>query len=167
MSLRARPLPECLHVYSATRRAEPLTGSELARSARPDRRGDVVAATALGIVAFLYRYLTFTEFSNDHYVNLSRAQQWLLGDWPVRDFVDPGMPLTYALSAVVQWMSGPSLHAELLLIAAAFAAATVLTYVAAARVSGSIWLGVLAALVTLIVYPVSYSYPKLLPYAAA
>jgi hypothetical protein len=154
-------------VYSGTHRAEIARHRGAAGSTGLERRRDVVASVAVAVVGFAYRYLTFTEFSNDHYVNLSRSQQWLFGDWPVRDFVDPGMPLTYALSAAVQWVSGPSLHAELLLISATFAAAAVLTYVVAARVSGSTWLGVVAALVTLLVYPVSYSYPKLLPYAAA
>ena len=32
---------------------------------------------------------------DDHFVMLARAQQVLYGDWPVRDFEDPGQPLFY------------------------------------------------------------------------
>lgn len=124
------------------------------------------AAAALGVVAFGYRYLSYSEFSNDHYVHLSRAQQWLAGEWPVKDFVDPGMPLMYALSAAAQSIS-PGLHTELLLICAAFAAATALSMLVAARMADSLAIGVLAALVPLAAAPMSYSYPKMLPYAAA
>ena len=50
-------------------------------------------AVALGMCCFAYRYLAYSGFPNDHFVTLSRAQQILLGEVPVRDFVDPGLPL--------------------------------------------------------------------------
>ena len=47
------------------------------------------------VATFVWRFLTFTGFSNDHYAHLALAQQMLLGERPIRDFSDPGWPLTY------------------------------------------------------------------------
>jgi len=52
-------------------------------------------AFAVGLAAFAFRYLTISPIENDHFVMLARAQQALYGDWPVRDFEDPGQPLFY------------------------------------------------------------------------
>ena len=57
------------------------------------RSGETVAVVALFLVAVVWRFLTFTGFSNDHYAHLAMAQQVLLGDRPIRDFADPGWPL--------------------------------------------------------------------------
>ena len=46
-----------------------------------------------------WRFVTFTGFTNDHYVHLALAQQMLMGDRPIRDFADSGWPLMYLLSA--------------------------------------------------------------------
>lgn len=127
----------------------------------------VTAVGVLGLATFGYRYLSFQEFSNDHFVHLALAQQITLGALPVRDFVDPGLPLMAALSAVAQVLLGSGLHAELVLISCAFAVASALTGFIAARASGSIAIGLAAGMLPLLVYPASYSYPKLLPYAAA
>ena len=63
-------------------------------------RGVAVAVTAIVTFAatLAWRVLTFPGFQNDHYVHLARAQQLLFGDLPIRDFVDPGMPLMYLVS---------------------------------------------------------------------
>ena len=45
--------------------------------------------------------MTFTGFTNDHYVHLALAQQTLLGDRPVRDFGDSGWPLILAVGRAV------------------------------------------------------------------
>ena len=55
----------------------------------------------------------------------------MVGAWPIRDFVDPDMPLTYAVSAAVQWLLDPGLHPELVLMCVLFTALTILTAVAA------------------------------------
>src|SRR4051812_38398523 len=52
-------------------------------------------AFAFALLAFVFRYLTLGSLENDHFVLLARAQQVLGGDWPVRDFEDPGQPLFY------------------------------------------------------------------------
>ena len=61
-----------------------------------------------------------------------------------------------------------TLHAvpELLWIALAFALAATLSFTAAYWMTRSITLALIGTLVTVVAYPVSYSYPKLLPYAA-
>ena len=125
-----------------------------------------LAAAAIGLLAFGYRYLSYNGFPNDHFVHLATAQQMMMGELPVRDYVERGIPLMSALSALAQAALGEGLHTEVVLIAAAFAAAASLTFLTAVSISGSILIGAAAAAVTLLVHPVSYSYPKLLAYAA-
>ena len=122
-------------------------------------------ATALAAATYAYRYLAFESFSNDHFVHLAAAQQMTFGALPVRDFVEHGLPLTEALSTAAQ-LAAPGLLTEVWLVAVAFAAAALLTAIVATRVSGSVAIGIMAAAVTVVAHPVSYSYPKLLPYAA-
>ena len=85
-----------------------------------------------------WRFLTFTGFTNDHYAHLALAQQWLLGDRPVRDFTDPGWPLTYLLSAAAWRVAGDAMWVEWALAATALAIAAACTVIAAHRLSGSL-----------------------------
>jgi len=119
-------------------------------------------AVALAVVVFFYRYLSFTDFANDHFVHLSMAQQIGFGALPVRDFVERGLPLMTLVSAAGQSMLGDGLMAEVIVIATAYAAAAVMAYAAAIRLSGSVLVAAAATLVPVLVFPVSYSYPKLL-----
>jgi hypothetical protein len=116
---------------------------------------------ALAVVAFFYRYLSFTDFSNDHFVHLSMAQQVGFGALPVRDFVERGFPLMTLVSAAGQSMFGDGLMAEVIVIASAYAASAVMAYAAAIRLSGSVLVAAAVTLVPVLVFPVSYSYPKL------
>jgi hypothetical protein len=125
------------------------------------------AGAAIFVLAVCFRFLTLVSFSNDEFVALASAQQLLFGEWPTRDFFDPGMPLAYVVSAVFQLMFGRSLFAEGILTAVALAAAAVLTVVAAKRLSGSLTIGVVTALLEILIFPRGYSYPKMLLYAAA
>jgi len=88
-------------------------------------------------LTFAYRYLSFTDFSNDHFVHLSVAQQITMGDLPVRDFVERGLPLMPLISAAGQVLFGEGLRSELWVIAIAYGAAAALTYVVAMQMSGS------------------------------
>ena len=121
----------------------------------------VFAATAA------LRFLSLVGFTNDQYISLAGAQQMLLGDWPTRDFLDPGLPLAYAASAAAQVVFGRNLFAEAILTSAAFGLAAALTVVAARRLSGSLLVGIVAAVFEVAIFPRGYSYPKLLLYAAA
>jgi hypothetical protein len=108
-----------------------------------------------------------TGFTNDHFLHLANAQQMLLGEWPTRDFLDPGLPLMYATSALAQLVLGRTLLAEGVLVSLAFAGAAVLTALAVRQLTGSRVLAVLAAVLEVAIVPRAYGYPKLLLYAAA
>ena len=60
-------------------------------------RAVAIAAFAAAALTIGWRFLSFVGFSNDHYVISARAFQMLLGEWPIRDFADPGMPLMYTV----------------------------------------------------------------------
>ena len=124
-------------------------------------------AGALFVLAFAFRFFSYTGFANDHFVHLARAQQMLLGAWPVRDFVDPGMPLMYGVSAIGLLLFGHNLLGEALIVFSALAGAAVLSLHAARTLSGSLPLAAAAILLQVALYPHSYGYPKLLLSAAA
>ena len=125
----------------------------------------VVGAVLLFAASLAWRFLTFNGFSNDHYGHLALAQQMLLGDRPVRDFFDPGWPLTYLLSAVAWFVAGSAMGTEWALTAVAFAIGAVCTVGAAYRLSVSLPIAVLVTVIEILIYPRSYSYPKVLAYA--
>jgi hypothetical protein len=134
-----------------------------------ERRVAGVAAASIGVfvATFVWRFLTFTGFSNDHYAHLALAQQMLLGERPIRDFSDPGWPLTYAISAVAWYLMGDTMAVEWAIVTTGFAAGAALTVVAAHRLSGSLPVAVFLAALELVIFPRTYSYPKLLMYGAA
>jgi len=129
-----------------------------------------VATWALALViaagTFAFRYLSFREFGNDHFIHLTQAQQITKGSLPVRDYVERGIPLMAVTSAAAQVGLGDGLRAEVLLVAGAYALAAGLTFVVAAAVSQSWLLAFLVSLPPILIYPVGYAYPKLLIYAA-
>ena len=127
----------------------------------------IACAAAAAIVSVAWRFLTFAGFNNDHYVHLARAYQMVRGDLPVRDFVDPGMPLTYVVSAAARTVLGPAPLTEWLVVATAFAIAAACTLVAAARLSRSLVIALVVTFLTIIANTRSYGYPKLLLYAIA
>lgn len=128
-------------------------------------------ASAIAIafaVAAGFRFLGLRNgFPNDHFVHLVGAQQILLGAWPTRDFVDPGQPLMFGLSALAERVLGSTLFAEGVLVALAFGAGAAFTVAAVARLTGSVLLGLLAAAFEVAIFPRTYGYPKILIYAAA
>jgi len=95
----------------------------------------VCAAIGVALLTAAWRFLTFTGFNNDHYIYLAGAQQIVLGEWPIRDFVDPGWPLMYGVSAVARLLFGRELWVELLVVASAFAIGAGFTLTAAASVA--------------------------------
>jgi hypothetical protein len=122
----------------------------------------VIGALGIALLTIAYRYLSFTDFSNDHFVHLSVAQQITMGDLPVRDFVERGLPLMPLISAAGQVLLGEGLRSELWVIAIAYGIAAALTYAISVHMSGSATVAAFGALLPVAVYPVSYSYPKLL-----
>ena len=132
-------------------------------------RGRLAAGLAalLGVSCFLYRYLTFRGFSNDHFLHVARAQQMLLGELPIRDFLDPGMPLMYALSAAAQALFGRMLLPEAFLVFGSLGLAAALTCWAIVRLTGSFTLAAVLTLLQILVFPHSYGFPKILLYPIA
>ena len=132
-----------------------------------DRLQAAGAAVCMAACTLAWHFLTFSGFNNDHYVHVARGYQMLLGDLPVRDFVDPGEPLMYAVSAGARALFGPALGTEWMVVAGAFAVAAAYTVTAAARLSGSVAVALLIASLQVAISPRSFAYPKILVYAAA
>lgn len=123
-------------------------------------------AMLVGALAAIFRLLSLRGLPNDHYMHMVWAQQLLSGELPGRDFVDPGMPLTYTLSAAIQyWWPGP--FSEAVLGIAMLAVASGVTCLLTARLTGSVTVGAVAGLFLTATYPRLYSYPKLLVPAVA
>ena len=125
------------------------------------------AALIFFVLVASLRFLSLTGFPDDHYVHLAGAQQMLHGEWPSRDFVDLGAPLTYAISAAAQAIFGQRQLTEALLMALAFGLGAVLTIRAGVALTGSVLLAMAAALIEVLVYPRTYGYPKIVLYAMA
>jgi hypothetical protein len=127
----------------------------------------VIGMALVGIVTFAFRWLSLTSITNDHFDHVARAYQLRLGDWPVRDFVDPGLPLTYLLSAAIHAIVGHPFLAETVLFVSGFALAAALSFRLAVLASGSASIAVVATALQVAAYPRSYGYPKLVVYALA
>jgi hypothetical protein len=124
----------------------------------------VAVALLVGAVAFLYRFLGHDGFSNDHFVHLSRAQAMLLGDWPIRDYTEEGVPLTVLMSAAAQRLVGEAPFAELLWVTTSIAIAAAVTCWLVSELTRSRLLGVFAAALQVAIMPRLYSHPKMLVY---
>ncbi len=127
----------------------------------------VILAVVVPLTA-CYRFLALGEgFPNDHFVYITGGWQMLFGEWPTRDWVDPGLPLMFLSSAVAQRVFGTTLFAEALLVSVAFGVGAALTVAAVKELTGSTWLAVLVGVLEVVAFPRTYSYPKVLAYAAA
>lgn len=117
------------------------------------------AAVAMGVLTLALRWLSLRNLPNDHYMHLVWANEILAGQVPGRDFVDPGMPLMYGLSAAVQrvW---PTPFADAMLWIVLLAMATGAVCLITARLTGSTIVGILSALIALALEPRLYSVPK-------
>lgn len=133
---------------------------------RTSHLGTLTAVALIAIIAFFYRYLTL-EFTNDHFVHLSRAFQIVKGEVPLRDFFDPGLILQYYASAAVLLWSGHNLFGEALLTAGFIALGSALTFVAAKWFSRSYTIAVVATMIGILAMPRLYSYPKVVFYVLA
>ena len=115
-------------------------------------------AVAVFAITWIFRWLTI-DFTNDHFVHLSRARQILLGEVPVRDFFDPGLPLHYYASAAAMMISGQNLLGEAVLTVTLVALGAALTFYLSARTSQSILLASVATSVAVALFPRLYNYP--------
>jgi hypothetical protein len=126
-----------------------------------------ITAAAIFLLAALWQFLTYNGFPNDHYFHVARARQMLLGEWPVRDFVDPGAPLQYVISAASRWMFGDVAGPELLVVALGVAVGAAATVICASWLSRSLVIAAAVAVLEILASPRSYSYPKMLLYGLA
>ncbi len=118
-------------------------------------------------MSFLFRIMEQPALTNDFFMHVVGGRQMLLGDWPVRDFVDLGLPLMYATSALAEWLGGPTLLSEVTVALVFMSLGAVLVFVLATQASGSRVIGLLVTLPVVLVAPRLYAYPKLFCYTLA
>ncbi len=109
-----------------------------------------------------FRFLASEGFSDDDYVHLAGAQQMLFGDLPSRDFLDPGHPLMFVVSAIGQALLGHSFLSEVLVVGLMFGLTAAATAWSVERLTGSRALGSCAALIGVASFPSLHNYPKVL-----
>jgi hypothetical protein len=126
------------------------------------RLSPAAAATLVASAAFVFGYLTTGAIDNDHFVMLARAFQVLYGNWPVRDFVDPGQPLAYLVSSAAAAVFGPTLLVNVVLSLLFLAATAAITYLLALRATGSAIAALVAAALAIVFYPRLYNTTKLI-----
>jgi hypothetical protein len=127
------------------------------------------ALAAVFISSWFFRFNdpdgSFAGLTDDHFFYVVRGWQILLGDLPVRDFVDHGAPLYYYIAAGVQQVFGRGTLPELLFSVTMLSIGATLTCWLATRASGSLMLGLFAAIFQILLAPRFYNYPKILAYA--
>src|SRR5258706_1072819 len=128
----------------------------------PPRLSPVAAGALAGAAAFAYVFLASGAIENDHFVVLARAHQVLYGDWPVRDFEDPGLPLASLVSSAAAAIFGPTVFVNVILSLLLFALTVALVYVLASGASGSASVSCVAAAVTIAIFPRLYNATKVL-----
>jgi hypothetical protein len=119
-------------------------------------------AVIVGTAAFATRYALTGAIENDHFVTFARAVQVLYGDWPVRDFEDPGFPLSYLLSTAVAAVFGPSLLVNVLLCILLLAVTSAFTYLLVFRATESQIAAIVAGALTVVVSPRLYNATKVI-----
>jgi len=119
----------------------------------------------MAVAAFVWHVILMSGAANDNFMHMSMAQQWLGGDWPVRDFFDNGRVLQYSLSALAQLTIGDRLLGEALIVGLTWAIATYLVFVLVRQLTNSIPAAFLAALLLIVAGARGYSYPKGIVYA--
>jgi hypothetical protein len=122
---------------------------------------------ALALSAAVWHAILMTSATNDNFLHLTLARQWLSGDLPVRDFFDQASILQYAISAVAQVIAGDRLISEALVVGFAWAISTYLVFELVRRLTGYTVVATLASLLLITAGARGYSYPKGLIYAVA
>ncbi|HLG54995.1 MAG TPA: hypothetical protein VI485_06665 [Vicinamibacterales bacterium] len=135
----------------------------------------LIVATLLFVLVALYRFDAlggaFGGFDNDHFLHFAYAKQVQAGEQPLRDFQDAGLQgarpsLTYELSAAAQRYFGNNLRSEAWLTVGGVALGAAVTVVAASQIAP--WpLALLMALLSALISPKLYGYPKVLVLSVA
>ena len=140
------------------------------------RREVVVTVVAVLLFAwvFLYRFNTLGGalggFDNDHFLYMTLAKQVEAGEQPLRDFIDgvhgARPSLTYELSAGAQRLFGDNLRSEAWLTVTGVALGATVTFLAGSLMAPWPW-AFSTALVSALLSPKLYGYPKVLVTAVA
>lgn len=130
-----------------------------------------VLAVVAGMLTFVLRYNTpegaFGGLTDDHFFFATQAWQMLFGEWPDRDYFEPGAPLTLGISAALQATLGRSVWSEYVFCVTALAVGAAGTVALATQASRSLVLGALAGLFQFALLTRLYGYPKVVVYVAA
>ena len=135
--------------------------------ARDHHRYAVVQPIVLGILWLAAFVLTVSSFVfyNDSFDRIARARQIArYGEWPFRDFLDPGYFMTEFVSAGLQRLLGDSLLGDVLLSSVGIATGAVLVAALSLRVSQSLITALAASLLALLALPRGYDFDKVLFY---
>ena len=141
--------------------------------AAPIGRGGFSVVTRLVLVcgvfvaSFLFRFLLQPELNNDFFMHVVRGRQMMLGELPVRDFVDPGLPMMYVVSAFAEAVGGYSLLSEVSASLIFLALGAVLVFLLATEASRSQIIGLLVTVMVVAISPRLYGYPKIFCYPLA
>jgi len=115
---------------------------------------------------FVLRWLTL-DLDNDYFMHMAWAADMLRGQWPVRDFVEPGFPLQTWLAYAGLRFGGYQLSWEGVIACAFISISVALTYVLCRRMDVPRWLSVIAVVIAFATFPRLYTYPKAFVYPAA
>ena len=118
------------------------------------KRWPLIVSALLFAIMAAFRFLALKSgFVNDHFVYITGGRQMLFGEWPTRDWIDPGLPLMFAASAFAQKVFGPTLFAEAMLVSVAFGVAAACTAAGVRQLTASMALGLVAAIIEVAVFP--------------
>jgi hypothetical protein len=122
-------------------------------------------AAALVWLGALWFSLVTLVFLNDHFGRISPARQIaVFGELPFRDYFDPGYFLTELSTAALMRLLGSNLLGEVLLTTTCIATGTLLVYLLARRLTGSVVASLACAGLALSLLPRAYDYDKVLFY---
>ena len=125
------------------------------------------ALCALGVATFVISVSSFV-FLNDHFDRISRARQIArYGEWPFRDFFDPGYFMTEFVSALLQVVLGDNLLGDVLLSSTFIAAGTIIVAALCWRISRSAPVAIGVSLLAFLAMPRAYDFDKVLFYPLA
>lgn len=118
----------------------------------------------LWLAAFVFTVSSFV-FYNDYFDRIARARQIArYGEWPFRDFLDPGYFMTEFASAGLQRLLGDSLLGDVLLSSVCIATGTVLVAALSLHASRSLVTALATSLLALLALPRGYDFDKVLFY---
>ena len=126
----------------------------------------IVAACGVFVISFLFRFL-YPQVNNDFFLHVVRGRQMLLGELPVRDFVESGLPGMSVVSAIAEAVGGYSLMTEVTVGIFFMSIGAVLVFLLASEASRSRIIGLLIAVWTVSMAARLYSYPKIFLYPLA